>query len=468
MYGAATIFWRYIKMSVFKKISALLTAVGIAAACTGCSDTTYGLEVDGVKVPAGVYIYYANSAYGNALSMLTEENPDLDTEDDKAVKAAMVEGVPTLQWIQDKATELCVNYVAVEKKFDELGLELDAETKDTIDMMVDYYWPSYEEAMIENGVSEDSFVKVMTSSYKSEMLFDYYYGMEGEFGASEKELKEHYLDNNIRAQYVAFKLYDGEGNLLKSDGKAEMMDMVEEYEARVADALANGGVEAVMTEMNVIQDEYNAYCTSISNEAAGITEETTSATTTEEEETTTSAEETEETTEAGTDDTTEDTAETTEMATATDEDGNVMVVEDEENGTETTAAEEDEETTTTTVSYPNERVIAVINEEDYDDPADITYNPSQKVYEQLLKIKGKDYGKPYIVEEDETYYLVVRYDLADRATEEDLWNENQIYSVQIDMFNKDFDEDIKEWAAALSVTKNEAAYKRYDPFKFTF
>ena len=198
-------------MSVFKKISALLTAVGIAAACTGCSDTTYGLEVDGVKVPAGVYIYYANSAYGNALSMLTEENPDLDTEDDKAVKAAMVEGVPTLQWIQDKATELCVNYVAVEKKFDELGLELDEETKDTIDMMVDYYWPSYEEAMIENGVSEDSFVKVMTSSYKSEMLFDYYYGMEGEFGASEKELKEHYLDNNIRAQYVAFKLYDGEG-----------------------------------------------------------------------------------------------------------------------------------------------------------------------------------------------------------------------------------------------------------------
>ena len=455
-------------MSIFKKVSAFLTAVGLAAACTGCSDTTYGLEVDGMKVPAGIYIYYANSAYSQALSMIAEENPDLDTEDVKAVKAATVEGVPALQWIQDKATELCVNYVAVEKKFDELELELDQETKDTIDMMVEYYWPSYEAAMIENGVSEDSFTKVMTSSYKSELLFDHFYGPEGELGASEEEMKQYFLDNNIRAQYIKFQLYDGEGNLLKTEGKKEMMDMVEEYQARVADAHENGGIEAVMTEMNVLQDEYDAYCTSISNEAAGITD-TTAATTTTKKTTTTTTAETEEAEET---EATEEIEET-EQATETDEDGNVKVVEDEgrdEASSTTTAAEEesDEETTTTTVSYENESIIAVINEEDYDDPADITYNPSEKVYSKLLSIKAKDYGKPYIVEEDENYYLVVRYDLADRATEDDLWNESQMYNVQLMMFNEDFDEDVKEWSAALNVTKNDAAYKRYDPFKFTF
>ena len=452
-------------MSIFKKVSAFLTAVGLAAACTGCSDTTYGLEVDGMKVPAGIYIYYANSAYSQALSMIAEENPDLDTEDVKAVKAATVEGVPALQWIQDKATELCVNYVAVEKKFDELELELDQETKDTIDMMVEYYWPSYEAAMIENGVSEDSFTKVMTSSYKSELLFDHFYGPEGELGASEEEMKQYFLDNNIRAQYIKFQLYDGEGNLLKTEGKKEMMDMVEEYQARVADAHENGGIEAVMTEMNVLQDEYDAYCTSISNEAAGITD-TTAATTTTKKTTTTTTAETEEAEET-------EEIEETEQATETDEDGNVKVVEDEgrdDASSTTTVAEEesDEETTTTTVSYENESIIAVINEEDYDDPADIYYNPSEKVYSKLLDIKAKDYGKPYIVEEDENYYLVVRYDLADRATEDDLWNESQMYNVQLMMFNEDFDEDVKEWSAALNVTKNDAAYKRYDPFKFTF
>lgn len=465
-------------MSILKKASAFLTAVCLAAACTGCSDTTYGLEVDGVKIPAGVYIYFANSAYSNALSLIAEENPDLDTEDDKAVKAALVEGVPAEQWIQDKTTELCVNYAAVDKKFDELGLEFDAETQDMLDMMISYYWPGYEAAMIENGVSEDSFTKVMASTYKSELLFDHFYGTEGELGASEKELKEYYLDNNIRAQYVAFSLYDGEGNLLKSDGKKEMMDMVEVYEARVQDALVHGGVEAVMTEMNVIQEEYDAYCTSISNEAAGITDETTAATTTTTEETTTAVtdeEGMEDTSDA--DETTADTAETTTAeteestrATETDENGNVMLAEDEEAeaGTSAEAEESDEETTTATVSYENESIIAVINEEDYEEGDEIPYTPSEKVYSKLLDIKEKDYGKPYIVEEDETYYLVVRYDLADRATEEDLWNENQIYSVQIAMFNEDFDAMVDEWSAEMNVVKNDAAYKRYDPFKFTF
>lgn len=445
-------------MSIFKKVSAFLTAVGIAAAFTGCSDTTYGLEVDGVRVPAGIYIYYANSAYGNALSMLTEENAEFDTTDIKAVKAATVEGVPTLTWIQDKATELCVNYVAVEKKFEELGLELDQESKDSIESMMEYYWAGYEESMVKNGVSEDSFRKIMTSSYKSEELFDYYYGVDGVNGVTEEELYDFYLENNIRAQYVAFSLKDGEGNMLKSDGKAKMMDMVEDYQERVEKAYKDGGVEAVMTEMSVVQDEYNAYCTSISNEAAGITE-TTPATTTTAETTTT------ETT------TTETAADSEEIATQTDENGNVMVA-DEGRATGTTTTETtvaaDEETTTSTVSYASERIVAVINEEDYEEGDTIPYTPTEKVYKELLNITDKDYGKPYIVEDDEAYYLVVRYDLEERMTEEDLWNENQMYSVQVTMFNEDFDAYIKEWSDALTVTKNDAAYKRYDPFKFDF
>ncbi len=437
-------------MSIFKKVTAFLTAVGIAAAFTGCSDTTYGLVVDGVKVPAGVYIYYANSAYSNALSMLKAENAELDTTDTKAVKAATIEGVDTLTWIQDKATELCVNYVAVEKQFDELGLELDSDTKSNLKSMVEYYWASYEESMVKNGVSEDSFTKIMTSSYKSEMLFDYYYGVESENGKTEDELKEYYIDNNIRTQYVAFKLYDGEGNLLKSDGKEDMMDMVKEYKERVEDAYDEGGVEAVMTEMSVVQSEYNAYCTSVSNEAAGITETTTTTTST----------------------TTTTTTTVAVTATETDENGNVSIVEDENNDTAaeatTTVAADSEETETVTVSYPNEKIVPILDTADYEEGEEIPYSPSEKVYNQLMDITEKDYGKPYIVEEDETYYLVVRYDIKDRVNEDDLWNENQIYSVQIDLYNDDFEALIQEWSDALTVEKNASAYKRYDPFKFEF
>ncbi len=454
-------FFGGIIMSIFKKVTAFLTAVGIAAVFTGCSDTRYGMEVDGVKVPAGIYIYYANSAYNEALSKLKAENAEFNVDDVKAVKAASIEGVDTLTWIQDRATEMCVSYVAIEKKFDELGLSLDEEAKQNLDFMMDYYWSSYEASMTANGISEDSFTKIMTSSYKSEAVFDYYYGTESELGYSEDELKEYYLENTIRSQYVAFKLVDGKGDLLKSDGKKKMMKMVEDYKERVEKAYDDGGVEAVMTEMNVVQEEYNAYCTSISNEAAGVTDTATTTTTA----VTTTTTETETTT-VGTEDTTEASA----MA-ETDENGSTIAAEGDETTTEATttttaASGSSDETTTSTVSYANEKIIAIIDKEDYENEEDIYYTPSEKAYNKLLEIKEKDYGKPYIVEDDEVYYLLVRYDLEDRATEEDLWNADQIYSVQVSLFGEDFDKMIEEWADALPVTKNEAAYKRYDPFEF--
>ena len=76
-------------MTILKKAAAVLTAAGLAAACVACgSNTRFALTIDGYEVPAGVYIYFVNSAYNTGLSQLGEEQPDLDTTDVKAVKAA--------------------------------------------------------------------------------------------------------------------------------------------------------------------------------------------------------------------------------------------------------------------------------------------------------------------------------------------------------------------------------------------
>ena len=483
-------------MSVFKRAAALLTAVSLAAVCSGCGmNTRTALTVDGYEVPAGVYIYYANTALNNALSQLAEENPDLDTTDLKAVKAETLEGQDVLSWIQDKATEMCVNFVATEKKFDELGLTLDADAKNNISMMMDYYWSSNQTTYENNGISEASFEKIVTSSYKSDMLFMHFYGVDGEEGVTEDELYDYYAENNIRCQYVAVDLKDGEGNLLKSDGKADMMDMVEEYRDRVEDAMDNGGVGAVMTEMDYIQEDYNYYVTSVSEAAAGVTGEaaatttkrTTTATTTtadedetdEEDEETTVAEdeESEETTEAEDEESEETTEaedeESEETTEAEDEESEETTeAEDEEvettTGTETTTADSETETETETVPFLNEHIISIIDPEDYEDEEDITYTPSEDVYNKLLEIGEKDYGKPFIVEEDETYYLVVRYDIKERMTEDDLWGESAVTNADYTKYDADFQADLDEWSAALTVQRNAAAYKSFDPFKFDF
>lgn len=485
-------------MSIFKKASAFLTALGIACSCAACGyNTINALTVDDMEIPAGVYIYYANSAYNQALSKLAEENPDLDTTDTSAVKACTLEGKDVLTWIQDEATDMCAEYVVIEKKFDELELTFDAETQTTMNTMKDYYWANSQKIFEKNGISESSFEKIVASSYKSELIFEHMYGIDGTEGVTEQEVYDYYKDNNIRCEYLALALKDGEGNLLKSDGKAEIMEMAEDYQARAEAALKSGGVEAVMEEMTAIREDYADYTASLTEQASEEVDSEGDGTATEAEteaETETAAEENE------TEETAAETAEgevapeTYEATAAPDEPETEAAsdaedtsgeenaetedtTEDTEETSEETGSEEkgeedldiiDDDAEEETTPYANENIIAVIDEANYDDPADITYNPSEKTYKQLLDIQPKDYGKVFIVEEDETYYLAVRYDIEDRMNEDDLWTESSRTNTVYTMYSDTFEDLLEEWTNTVTVIRNAAAYKRYDPFKFDF
>ncbi len=560
-------------MSRFKRITAGLTALALSLSLSACgANTRTALTVDGYEVPAGVYIYYLNTAYSNAVSQLSQENSELDTTDKEAIKNMTLEGKDITTWVQDKATEMVTDFVATEKKFDELGLSLDADAKSNISMMKDYYWASSQETFEANGISEESFTKIITSSYKSDEIFMYYYGIDGENGVTEDDLKQYYIDNNIRAQFINVSLKDSEGNLLKSDGKAEMMELLEGYRDRVQAAYDEGGEDAAREEMDAVTDEYNAYLAA-QEEAEEEADSETSAddeTTAEDEDSETSADdettaEDEDSENSADDETTAEDGETSEVeddalsapkiqqiltaendVDAEDSSADEEIVADEETAQEAetsaenendvseeedettaedadseseeaeTSAEdenaeeeekadfvpdydtefedslpedeesaEDEETAVASdedgaddtadiggdadiPTYPNETIINVINPDDYDDPSSIYYNPSEKVYNQLVGIKEADYGKPYIVEEDENYYLVVRYDITERMTDTDLWTETTINNVDYQAHSKDFEDLLDSWTSTASVSKNQAAYKRYDPFKLTF
>ena len=512
-------------MSLFKKATAFLTALGITATMAGCGyNTRDALEVNGYSVPAGVYIYFANTAYNQALSQLKKENEDLDTEDTKAIQGMTLEDKDVRTWIEDKATEMCVDFAATEQKFDELGLELSDEDKLNLDSMMEYYWGNNQEVMEKNGVGEASFKKIITSSYKSDAIFEYYYGIGGELGVTEQDLYDYYVGNNMRVQYTRFKLTDSEGNAMKSEDKAAMKKRVEDYKKRIEDAYAAGGADAAEAEMNAVTSEYNEYLNSLTaaeTDEAATEEETTEAAaegdtteaaaeeTTEaaaEETTEAAAEETteaaedetvevetgetaaevaegetteasaEETTEAAAEETTEAVEETTEAAeeatteAAVEETTEASEEETTEgDGEETTEAPtEDEETEEESDPYASEQIISVIHKEDYDDENDIYYNPSEKTYNMLLGIDATDYGKPFMVEEEEDYYLVIRYDITERMTEDDLWTESTMSSTNYSMHTKDFEDLLDTWTDTMEVKRNEAAYKRYDPFKFDF
>ena len=420
-----------------KKIAATVVAAATAAVCVGCNSAmAYPLTIDGVQVKAGIYIYYSYAAYSEAISTIQEQNADLDTTDDDLVKEQVIDGVDTLTWIQNKTMEYCKEYVAVQKDFEEKGLSLTEEETDSVEQYVSSAWETNGEVFERNGISE----------------------------ASVKEVH----------------LKDGNGDLLKEDGKKEMKKMVETY----LDALEKleGDEEALNEEMDSIQEEYNAYVTSISEEAAAATATSATdedgneipATTTTTTATTTVAETTSTTTAVAEEAESEDG---TTVAAVTEEETVTRTALTEEGETDSTAttvsgegeeATETTETTTTTAPYANEIIITKVStkEDEETDESEINYTPSKKAYEAIFN--DAEIGVPFMVEDEEAYYLIIRFDIADRMKDSDLWTSDQIESVAARKYLDTFDDDKEKWADAMTVEQSDRAIKKYDPFKIDF
>jgi len=242
-------------MSLLKKISAASAAAVMALSLTSCGkDTTWGANIDGMQLRAGILIYFQSNAVSEASGHMTEGDTD--------VLAITIEDKPARDWINDKTVKDMREYAAVEKKFDELGLSLEDSELKALSNNIDQWWDDYVGTYYEEiGVSKQSYYDAVLNSQKRIELFDYYYSEGGELAVSDDEIKNYLLENNARIKFIKMPLKDGEGNLLKSEGKAEIKKMAEDYIER-----AKGG-----ESFEAIEDEYNEYYASL---AAAASEET--------------------------------------------------------------------------------------------------------------------------------------------------------------------------------------------------
>lgn len=411
-------------MNKIKKLAASLTAFSVAAAIASCGAPTIGsgsanaVTIDGYEIKAGIFIFYTMQSYNDAKTQLAEEmdaTPSLSEVED-----AEIDGVDSTKWIQDKATQYCSDFVAIEREFEKIGGELSEEDLEEIDSSVEKVMSNDSQYnYTENGISEESLRDIATISYKSNYIFNYYYGTEGEKGISEDELKDYFDNNFARVKYVSMSYLDSEGNKLDESGKKKIRDMANEYADRVN---KKSSAQEKLFEMNEVIDDYNDYV----------------------------AEQTAESTEGD--------AEAAVTTTTTSED----------NSTETT-------TTTTTDAHANERLIqkpvtTTASNDNAEQPAvTTTQSASSKSSEKLNNYVFNDltdYDKAVVFddEENDSIYVIIRSDLKERLNEDDLWTEDNIEYLQSLRFNDEFIEYMKKISDAYTVERNDSAYKRYEPF----
>ena len=259
-------------MSFLKKSTAFIAAAAMALSMSSCGkDTTWGAEIDGEQLRAGIMIYFQSSAVSEAMAYMpsTDTTAAADgetttTAESVSVLDITIEDKPAREWINDKAVQSMREYAAVEKKFDELGLAFENKEEDRLNIVVDQMWDYFGEYYEELGVSKQSYHDVGLNSEKRTAIFNYYYGEGGEKAVPDDEVISYLSENNARVKYITMPLKDGEGNLLKSEGKAELKTMVEGYIDRL---------EASSATFEEIEKEYNDYYDALVKAATETTEE---------------------------------------------------------------------------------------------------------------------------------------------------------------------------------------------------
>ncbi len=267
-------------MANFKKMSAVALCSAMALSLGACGnniagpDTTYAAVIDGYKVPAGVFIAMQMNSYYDAsyFTEPTDENEETTASTEAAETTAseteattttaftdkIIEDKPVRDWINDEATKSMQEFVAVENKFNELGLSFEdnekEKTKVYLDSIWEYYGSNYEDA----GISENSQLLIMLNSTKKNKIFDYYYAEGGQDEISEADIRAYLDENNKRINYIKMELKDGEGNLLKSEGKDEIKKMAEDYIKRI-----KGG-----EDFAAVSKEYSDYYDKLTADAA--------------------------------------------------------------------------------------------------------------------------------------------------------------------------------------------------------
>ena len=216
-------------------------------------------------------IYFQSSAVSEAMAFMpsTDTTAAADgetttTAESLSVLDITIEDKPAREWINDKAVQSMREYAAVEKKFDELGLTFENKEEDRLNIVVDQMWDYFGEYYEEIGISKQSYHDVGLNSEKRTAIFNYYYGEGGEKAVPDDEVISYLSENNARVKYFTMPLKDGEGNLLKSEGKAELKTMVEGYIDRL---------EASSAAFEEIEKEYNDYYDALVKAAAETTEE---------------------------------------------------------------------------------------------------------------------------------------------------------------------------------------------------
>ncbi|MDL2220008.1 hypothetical protein LJC04_06770 [Ruminococcaceae bacterium OttesenSCG-928-O06] len=203
-----------------KQLCALLLVAVMAFALTGCIGNLYenALTIDGTEISSGLYLMAQFTAYNEARSKVEDAEKD--------VLKQKIDGQSATAWIRERAEELCLKYVAVQRLCREKGITLSYEGQQSIEQMMQY-WTYLEELYTENGISEGTLRRYATNEELSSQLFMALYGKDGELASPDSEMMAEYAESHAHIRYLIIPTTPLEGDAdVSGDVNAAVQDLL--------------------------------------------------------------------------------------------------------------------------------------------------------------------------------------------------------------------------------------------------
>lgn len=447
--------------------AAVLTAAAVAVSTAGCADISTVGTIEGENIAAGVYIRYVMQAVSEADNeidqQLSEAGQSASDIENFSYLNYNVQEKPYKDYVKDRAIELTKQHIAVQKRFEELGLELtdtevSTEKEEIADMWnseMNYYGYSlgitYGDYYKNMGISRSSYQEVELNSMMSNKLFDKYYDENGITATDENDIKTYFNDNYGRFQIIEVSLTEGDGSAIETDeGKAEMEKMANDYVDRI-----KGG-----EDFETVYHEYEDYVAEQKEQAEKDKDTSSDDESSEDTSSDTSSEDT------SSDTSSDDSSAMTRSAdTASDESSDETSSEDtssddssEDTSSDDTSSDDSSDDNSSDTSSDDTSDTEEEEEEEEDHETLLSKestSPSEEFVEWAFKL-GEDEGGVY---KDETvYYAVVRRPLLDRED----WYDNARSDILHLMKDEDFEKLLNEAAANFNVQLNDSAISAYD------
>lgn len=223
-------------MKTFKKIISLaLVAVLALTLCACHGKDEVAVTVNDMDIPAGLYLTALVDADLEARQRVDEQLADSKDESKENTEtdyyAQSIDGSSFVDYVKYKALQRCKEFAFYQGLADKGTIKLTDEEVKNAHNTAESYWGYYGYSYLygPNGVSLDTFKKMMVYSSYSNAYFKYVYGEGGEKEVSKETIKEHMMDNYVTA-YVLSASYKEKAT---EDDKADLKNKLEGYGKRL-------------------------------------------------------------------------------------------------------------------------------------------------------------------------------------------------------------------------------------------